>query len=223
MVLPPPAAEAIARVPPRIDVPWLFYTKTGLQFNKGNLFYWWNPVRKAFGKPDLDFYDLRHYGGSYMTNVLELPSEVTAIQMGHRGHGRLVRELYGHKDEARAREELGSATASDPALAPSPAAATRPPGGMIHRRGNSFGVSLYDPTQKGMRWSEPIPARLTPRPPRRTRGCTPPGEAEPVEAHLSSEGRSLVRPGQRIPTRSRWAVPYRPSWRTLQRRRRQRG
>ncbi len=109
VVLPPPAAEAIARVPARIGVPWLFYTKTGKQFNKSNLRYYWDPVQKMFGRPDLDFYELRHFGGAYMTNELDLPPEVTAIQMGHRDHGRLVRELYGHKSENLAREELKDA------------------------------------------------------------------------------------------------------------------
>jgi integrase len=106
VVLPPPAAEAIVRVPARIDVPWLFYTKTGKQLNKSNLSYYWRPVQKMFGRDDLDFYDLRHFGGSYMTNDLELPPEVTAIQMGHRDRGHMVRTLYGHKSETLAREEL---------------------------------------------------------------------------------------------------------------------
>lgn len=140
VILPPPAAEAIARIPPRIDVPWLFYTKTGLQFNKGTLFYWWNPIRKAFGRPDLDFYDLRHYGGAYMTNVLHAPPEVTAIQMGHRDHGRLIRELYGHKDEADAREELKRLYRERYHRRPRPA------------RGDSTSRQVYDPTHKGMRW-----------------------------------------------------------------------
>jgi hypothetical protein len=51
VVLPPPAREALADVPVRLDVPWQFVTPRGRRFTKSSLYYYWNPVRAAFGRP----------------------------------------------------------------------------------------------------------------------------------------------------------------------------
>lgn len=40
----------------------------------------------------------RHFAGWWLYNVLELPSEDVAIQLGHEDGGELVRKLYGHRD-----------------------------------------------------------------------------------------------------------------------------
>jgi integrase len=61
VILPPPAREALADVPVRLDVPWLVVTPRGRRFSKSSLYYYWNPVRAAFGRPGMDFYELRHF------------------------------------------------------------------------------------------------------------------------------------------------------------------
>jgi len=57
VVLPPPARQALADVPTRLDVPWQFVTPQGRRFSKSSLYYYWNPVRAAFGRPGMDFYE----------------------------------------------------------------------------------------------------------------------------------------------------------------------
>jgi hypothetical protein len=51
----------------------------------------------------------RHYFGWYALNVLDLEPHVIAAQLGHRDGGRLVVELYGHPDKARARRRIREA------------------------------------------------------------------------------------------------------------------
>ena len=50
----------------------------------------------------LDFYELRHFGASYMLNVLALEPWVIAEQLRHSDGGALVLELYGHPDRQEA-------------------------------------------------------------------------------------------------------------------------
>jgi integrase len=57
------------------------------------------------GKKYLDFYELRHYCASFLLDQGIKPEDV-AIHLGHTDGGKLVRELYGHPDEDRARERL---------------------------------------------------------------------------------------------------------------------
>jgi hypothetical protein len=54
----------------------------------------------------LDFYELRHFGASYMLNELELEPWVIAEQLRHSDGGRLVIELYGHPDHDNANERI---------------------------------------------------------------------------------------------------------------------
>lgn len=105
VVLPPPAREALKDVPARLDVPWLVVTKRGRRFSKSSLYYYWNPVRAAFGRPGMDYYELRHFCA---TNLLELgvSHADVAIQLGHTDGGALVMSTYGHPSEDAARERL---------------------------------------------------------------------------------------------------------------------
>jgi len=70
-------------------------------------------VRAAYGRPDLDFYELRH---ACATLLLErgLSPEDVAIQLGHTDGGSLVRRLYGHPSEDRARARIAAAFAHEP-------------------------------------------------------------------------------------------------------------
>ena len=50
-------------------MPWLFTTPRELRLSKSSLHYYWRPVRARFGRPEMDFYELRHFCA---THLLEL-------------------------------------------------------------------------------------------------------------------------------------------------------
>jgi integrase len=47
----------------------LLVTPRDRRFSKSSLYYYWNPVRAAFGRPGMDYYELRHFCA---THLLEL-------------------------------------------------------------------------------------------------------------------------------------------------------
>jgi integrase len=105
IVLPPIARDAISQMPRWFDSPWLFFSKTGKQFTKGIWQRNFDKVRIAYGRPELDPYDLRH---ACATNLMRCGVEPWAIaqQLGHSDHGHLVTTLYGHPSEDDARERI---------------------------------------------------------------------------------------------------------------------
>jgi integrase len=109
-VLPPPAREALTDVPARLDVPWLFVTPRGRRFAKSSLYYYWNPVRAVFGRPGMDYYELRHFCATHLLELGVSHADV-AIQLGHTDGGALVMSTYGHPSEDLARERLKRAYA----------------------------------------------------------------------------------------------------------------
>lgn len=110
VVLPPPGREALADVPVRLDVPWMFVTPRGQRFSKSSLYYYWNPVRAAFGRPGMDFYELRHFCATHLLELGVSHADV-AVQLGHTDGGALVMWTYGHPSEDAARERLKRAYA----------------------------------------------------------------------------------------------------------------
>jgi integrase len=117
VVLPPPARDALLNVPARLDVPWLFVTRTGRRFSKSSLLYYWNPVRAALGRPGMDFYELRHYCATHLLELSVSHADV-AVQLGHTDGGSLVMLTYGHPSEELARERLKRAYTSNVAALP---------------------------------------------------------------------------------------------------------
>jgi integrase len=105
VILPPPAREALLGLPARLDVPWLFVSRSGRQFRKSTLLYYWNPVRAAFGRPGMDFYELRHFCATHLLELGVAHADV-ALQLGHTDGGALVMSTYGHPSENLARERL---------------------------------------------------------------------------------------------------------------------
>lgn len=105
VVLPPPAREALADVPARLDVPWLFVTPRNRRFSKSSLYYYWNPVRAAFGRPGMDYYELRHFCATHLLDLGVSHADV-AVQLGHTDGGALVMSTYGHPSDDAARERL---------------------------------------------------------------------------------------------------------------------
>jgi integrase len=110
VTLPPPARAALLDVPPRLDAPWLFVSRHGRQFRRSTLLYDWNPVRAAFGRPGMDFYELRHFCATHLLELGVSHADV-AVQLGHTDGGALVMSTYGHPSEDLARERLKRAFA----------------------------------------------------------------------------------------------------------------
>jgi integrase len=83
----------------------IFSSVTGQQFWASSFSWTWKPVRCAAGRPDMDFYELRHYCA---TRLLEagMSAEDVAVQLGHTDGGVLVRRVYGHPNDVAARERL---------------------------------------------------------------------------------------------------------------------
>lgn len=136
-VLPfiPPRAEAAFRllqrhVPPAIcpitDGEILFPGKNGQRIKQEALYRYWLPVRAAFeasldaarrnelraarnpDKPDMDFYELRHFGATQMAER-DVEDWVGAVMMGQTDGGKLFRELYSHPSHKVAAQRLRAA------------------------------------------------------------------------------------------------------------------
>lgn len=122
LYVPPPAQEAVAGLPRRIDVDLLWRTVTGRQFRQSNWSPTWKAIRAAFMRelPSthqlhrrlradshdvLDFYELRHFGASYMLNVRKIEPWIIARQLRHKDAS-LIEELYGHPEDETVIEHL---------------------------------------------------------------------------------------------------------------------
>jgi integrase len=119
IILPPPAAEALKSMPAftpvrgltdekgvERDVNFIFRNKIGAPLSPSGMHYYFDPVRIAFGRPELEFYVLRHTGATYMVETLGLPAWVVAKQLGHTDGGILVSRLYAHPSDNAAREQI---------------------------------------------------------------------------------------------------------------------
>jgi integrase len=121
--VPEPALRAVLDKPRRLGDDLMFRSKRGKQFRQETLSRSWCPIRDAFvaqlpvshhlrqrlaADPDdrLDFYELRHFGASYMLNELEIEPWVIAEQLRHSDGGTLVVKLYGHPSRAKAIERM---------------------------------------------------------------------------------------------------------------------
>jgi integrase len=89
---------------------FVFTTLRGSHYTPTSRTHHWNRVRAAAGLGTTSLYlATRHYWGSYALNALELEPHVIAEQLGHRDGGKLVVQLYGHPDKARARRKIREA------------------------------------------------------------------------------------------------------------------
>jgi integrase len=105
------ARELLLNMPrAQVDSQFVFLTNCGHHYTPSSRTHHWNRVRCSAGLPEMTLYlATRHYFGWYALNVLELEPHVIAEQLGHRDGGRLVVELYGHPDKARARRRIREA------------------------------------------------------------------------------------------------------------------
>lgn len=121
--VPEPAQRAVLDKPRRLGDDLMFRSKRGRQFRQESIHRVWAPVRDAFtaSLPEahhlrerllvdpedrLDFYELRHFGASYMLNDLELEPWIIAQQLRHSDDGTLVLKLYGHPDRGKAIDRI---------------------------------------------------------------------------------------------------------------------
>jgi hypothetical protein len=97
----------------------LYDALRGTHYTPSSRNHHWNRVRAAAGLGDMTLYlATRHYFGYYALNLLDLEPSVIAVQLGHRDGGRLVEELYGHRDK---RKSLRSALCFERAYRPTDA------------------------------------------------------------------------------------------------------
>lgn len=71
----------------------------------------WDKVRSAAGRPDMQFYELRHFGASRLLDI-GVSEEDVARQLGHTDV-QLLRRHYGHPDQRRTRRRIRRALHAD--------------------------------------------------------------------------------------------------------------
>lgn len=108
LVLPQLAADALRAVPRHLGRARVFGSARGSLLTKSNWHYTWDPVRRAFDKPELDFHELRHFAATYLL-MRDLPPWLVAEQLGHSDGGQLVIKLYGHPDKRHLRNRVREA------------------------------------------------------------------------------------------------------------------
>jgi integrase len=132
--VPPRAMAALQRMPRRVrpaiceetNGEILFPGKRNQRVSQQALLSYWVPVRAIFeaklephrrgelrsarnpGSPELDFYELRHFGATEMAER-NVEDWVGATMMGHTDGGKLFRELYSHPANKVAGQRLKQA------------------------------------------------------------------------------------------------------------------
>jgi integrase len=114
IVVPDIVLDALDRLPVTVEPDGrLFYTYRRRTFNKSTLAYFWRPIGTAWteaGHKPVTLYHLRHACATLLLARGLTPADV-ALQLGHQDGGRLVQTLYGHPDQALARDRIKLATA----------------------------------------------------------------------------------------------------------------
>ncbi len=83
IVLTPQAKQTLLGLPRPVDSELLvFRASRGGPMTGRVQHYYWNPVRCRFGRPSMDFYELRHFCAAWLFNDLELPAQDVAHQLG---------------------------------------------------------------------------------------------------------------------------------------------
>ncbi len=109
ITLPPPVKRALIPMKRVAGTDRVFSTVSGKRFAKSSFHYAWNPVRTKFGKPGMDFYELKHFGCTYFLDEMGLSPADVALQCGHTDGGALVMSTYGHPSEKKARDRIRKA------------------------------------------------------------------------------------------------------------------
>jgi integrase len=109
--------EALARSTAAGHGQALFVTPTGRGMGGATSHYYWHPVRCAFGRPDLDFYALRHFYGTHLAS-LGVSAENIAQAMGHTDGGKLALTTYIHATAQGSRAAIAAAFGGGPGRFP---------------------------------------------------------------------------------------------------------
>lgn len=115
ILLTPQAREALMRAPK--ESAFCFTNLHGNHWTTSSRSHHWDRVRAVMGWLPKEsrkclYLATRHFAGWYFYNVLELPAEDVAIQLGHEDGGLLVRQLYGHRDRVRTLARIEAAFAA---------------------------------------------------------------------------------------------------------------
>jgi integrase len=108
VVYPVKAREAVERMPRMASVDLVFPALRGGQLWASTFLWVWNPVRGAFGRPNMALHELRHFCATYLLE-LGLAQADVAVQLGHTDGGALVMSTYGHPSERAARVRIAAA------------------------------------------------------------------------------------------------------------------
>ena len=103
------AAEALNGVPRESE--FCFVNTRREHWTATSRGYWWNQTRTAAGYSGSLYLATRHHAGWFMVNELGLSAAEVAIALGHEDGGRLVENLYGHRDRERTLERVVEAYA----------------------------------------------------------------------------------------------------------------
>ena len=105
IVYPAPARRAVESAPRFYEQQLVFVAPRGGQIWAPHFNWLWNPVRAAFGRPTMHFYELRHFCATHLLELGLSPSDV-AVQLGHTDNGKLVMSTYGHPSVKAARARI---------------------------------------------------------------------------------------------------------------------
>lgn len=114
VVLPPQAKEVLLAMPRRANSPYVFTTPGGQRFSKTSHYYYWRLLRLAAKRPDMAFYELRHFCATHLLELGVSHADV-AVQLGHTDGGALVMSTYGHPSDEAARARVLAAYQRNPA------------------------------------------------------------------------------------------------------------
>lgn len=115
VTLHPRAADAIRAAMPVVDGlgggDLLFCTTRGTRWSAPAWHHRWDKIRSGAGRDDLVYYDLRHFGATWLLEQ-GVSVEDVAHQMGHQDGGKEVVRTYGHPNLAHSRERIRAAFAA---------------------------------------------------------------------------------------------------------------
>ena len=99
------ARDAVASTPTFDGQQLVFPGLNGQQLWASSFSWLWSPIRAVFGRPEMAFYELRHFAATYLLELGLSPADV-AVQLGHTDGGALVMSTYGHPSERAARARI---------------------------------------------------------------------------------------------------------------------
>lgn len=116
VALLPFVRAALAVIPKQEGDDHVFHIPRGGTFSQRALHYYWDPVRKAFWGQlsrerrndipiDFDFYELRHYAGTYLANLGVSPYDISDM-LGHADGGALAMARYIHTRSEDSRDRI---------------------------------------------------------------------------------------------------------------------